>query len=149
MATITINGNSYDDLTAAFNAGQQPTSGTYYVLAPFGEPPLAGPPEYEEVEVSFPGVDGVATKRLGFRGRNIWAMLIVIGASKAAVQSSVNTMQSSFAQQARYTISMPGGTQYQGCKLARGAATQTSWSTIGDKVCCIVACQFRQLSLQN
>ena len=149
MATFNAAGISFKPINEAFQPGGVITSDGYYAIDPIGEPPREGPPEYEEVEVSFPGVDGVATKRLGFRGRSIWATLVFVGTDKADVQTLVETATTAFAVQARYEVKLPGGSARPGCKLARGQAIQTHWAKFDTHIYCVMEVHFRQLSLAN
>ncbi len=136
-------------LDNAFPAGAaDPTAGVYYALDPFGQPPKESAPFYDEIAFSFPGVDGIALKRLGFRGRLLHVDLIVFG-TKGTIETAYTTLMTSLTQLARYTITMPGATARQGYKLLPGGAHQASWFNITSSIGVHVPCDFKQYSTTN
>ncbi len=150
MPTLTINGVAITDFAQAFGAANGfPTAGNYYALEPYGQPPRAGFKTYREIPVMFPGVDGIALKRMGGGARSISADLLIAGASKAAVGTAFAALDASFTQLARYTITMPEGTAYQGCKLPAGGGSIVGWMTIGTAFVALVRLNFLQYSETN
>lgn len=134
----------------AFSGGSStPTAGVYYAVPPMGEPGREGVPEYEEILASFPGVDGVGTKRLGFRARKIVFEIIIVGADRSACETSKNAIFDAATALARYSVKVEGGTERQGCKLVRGAGIPERSYTITDKICLVVPLVFIQLSETN
>lgn len=150
MGQMIINGITVKSLDQCWTAvGGRPLAGTYYALEPYGEAPRASAPEYEELAVTFPGVDGVGIKRFGFRGRDVFATLCIIGADKAAVETAWTALSTSVTQLARYSITMPGGTVYQGCKLVKGGGRVTRFINFNTFIMGVVDLDFRQLSVTN
>lgn len=150
MGNFVVNGNTIKPLDQCWTqGGGKPLAGLYYALDPYGEAPRAGAPEYEELPVTFPGVDGVGLKRFGFRGRDINATICVIGATKAACETTWAAFGTSITQLARYTITMPGGTVLQGCKLTRGGGRLVRWVNFNTWIMGIADCDWRQLSTTN
>lgn len=147
MPSITINGAAYNDLTQAFAVGTDfPAAGIYYVLPPYGEPPNETARKYEELVISFPGVDGLGIKRLGFRGRLLRVQLLIAGASKAAAETNHNTVCANVEGLARYDITLPGGTVRHGYRLVPGALTQQWLPSIGGAFICLDTLNFLQCS---
>ena len=148
MSILVINGRSFSPFSEAFNNGQA-LPGVYYAVPPFGSPPREGAPEYEEIAVKFPGVPGVAFKRLApFGPRPIKVELIFFG-SKASNESDRAGLQDSFSQLQRYTISLPDGPTRNGCRMVQGSGLATSQQAIAGYVALIVAFEFRQYSQES
>jgi len=151
---IGINGVNYYNLGNAFSGGGCPVTGVYYAIPPLGHAPRMGPEQNDWMPVDFGGIDGVWTKDRGFRRREIFVQLVILGSSKADVESKLNTLQTSVIQRARYTITMPGGTQLQGCKVVTGQCTPISedcWGGVGGNnlLIQVVSLHFVQLSRTN
>ena len=149
MGQITINGLTYKSLDECWGVGGRPLAGVYYSLDPFGEAPRASAPEYEELSVTFPGVDGVGIKRFGFRGRDIFITLCLIGADKAAVENQWLVINASITQLNRFTIVLPGGTTFQGCKLVKGGGRLIRHINFNNYILGIADLELRQLSVSN
>jgi len=150
MGQMIIAGLAIQDITQAF-AGGEPAAGVYYALPPYGEAPMEDAPEYEDVQLSWPGVDGSGIKRLGFRGRNIHATIVILGDSKAACEAIKDSLFTSWTPLARFSITIPGGSARPGCRLLAGGATFESWSNLGrlgtTMLAGVLKASFRQLSL--
>jgi hypothetical protein len=145
---LVVNGTSFPPFNAAFNAGTA-VPGVYYAVPPFGSPPREGAPEYEEIAVKFPGVPGVAFKRLApFGLRTIKVELVFFG-PKSLVETNRATLQDSFSQLARYTISLPDGPTRNGCRMTPGSGLATSQMVIAGYLSVIAAFEFRQYSEEN
>ena len=151
MGTLTINGTSFNELAQAFSPG--PVDGTYYLLPPYGHPPRIGAIEREIMHVSFPGVDGVWRKNMGFRGRPIFIQLATLNIGKSSVWDDVNTLFGEFEQFERFTITLPEGLQFDGCALVPGGGEVFDEFTFaGDDsnhICVLTSWQFRQYSFAN
>jgi hypothetical protein len=129
MAQLVIPSGSYNPLSSAWNLDVSiPTSGAYYLLKPYGSPPREASLSYQELQGSFPGVNGTWTKRFGGRMRFIFADLMIIGATEAAVETLKNSIMTACSVQARYSVTVPGGTARTGCKLVQPTgATPLDW----------------------
>jgi hypothetical protein len=147
---IAIAGTSYSPLQAGFTGGPPAVlaAGSYFALPPYGDPPTEGPAIYEERLIALPGVDGVATKRMGFRGRSIRVVMMFADTSKANVETKKNTFFSAITAQAAFAITLPGGTARPKCKLIQPANASTlflGWSQISSMMVLTVHCEFMQL----
>lgn len=144
---LSIGGTSLNPFQMAWTGGPPVvlTAGNYFALPPYGDPPTEGPAIYEERHISLPGVDGVATKRFGFRGRSIKCTIIVVHSSKSNVESAKNTLFSTWTALAAFSITLPGGTARPKCKLVQPAANSGSWFGIDQKYCLALPCEFIQL----
>lgn len=150
MPSISINSTSYNDFVSAFAAGSgEPSDGTYYAVPPWAERPRAGFKTYQELPISFPGVDGVALKRMGFRGLVLTCTLIAIGSNESAVGTRIAAVRTLTSGLARYTVTMPEGTSFQGCKLVSGSGQVSAWTTMGTKTCAMIDLAFMQYSEVN
>lgn len=151
MATSTsIAGTSYNSVEGSYGAGAtSPTAGVYTALAPYGDPPQEGSAEYEEIPVSYLGVDGVGTKQGGFRGRNLTIDMVIIGATKSACMSSHATLLATMPTTSRFSVTVPGGTARPGCKLLRGSGKITKWETLDNKIVALLTLEIRQMSLTS
>lgn len=122
MATLNMNGTSYQPFTAAFAASVSvPAAGIYYSLMPYGQPPTEANLSYQELLGSFPGVDGMFRKRFGGRMRSIMARIIIAGATEAVCETSKNTLLASLGQLKRFNANVPGGVVRAGCVLLQPA----------------------------
>jgi len=151
MSTTTaIAGTNYNSFEHAYNGGvTTPTAGVYTALPPYGLPPSESSPEYEELLVTFAGISGVGTKQMGFRGRNIVVDLVIVGATKSAVESSKNTLFGTMPTTSRFSVTIPGGTARPGCKLVRGSGMIKDWSTLDGKILGCLQLQIRQMSEES
>ena len=148
-ATIPSN-SGVGPITSAFSGGSSsPDAGVYYATPPIGEPPREGSIERDEILNTWPGVDWVGTKNLGKRGRKIIFDIIIVAASKTAVEAAANTIKDAASASARYTVQTDGGTARPGCKLVRGSGQITRWFTIGTMICANLELAFVQLSDSN
>lgn len=144
---ITINGTNYKDIVDGPTwANGAPSAGIWYVVPPLGEPPSEGDPEYEDIYYTFPNRDGVSSKRLGFRGRDIFVQLLVVNTTRALAETAIAGFVDSVKQLARYQITLPGGTARPGCKLPKGGMAQQWQPSLGGMFCCLLTLKFRQLS---
>lgn len=152
-----INGTSIEPITAAFLDGATqltcPANGIFYALEPYGGAPVEGPPEYDEILVSYPGLDGVGRKRLGFRARKIHFDLMIVDESASLCSVAARTLFDLITLLPRFTVSIEdnGGTSLdrEGCILLRGTGTPSKWFTIGNKVILFLSLDFVQLSVSN
>jgi hypothetical protein len=150
MPSISINSTSFSDFVSAFAVGSgEPSNGTYYAVPPWAERPRAGFKTYQELPISFPGVDGVALKRMGFRGLVLACTLIAVGGNESAVGTRIDAVRTLTAGLARYSIVMPEGTTFEGCKLVSGSGQVSGWATMGSKTCAMIDLAFMQYSEAN
>ena len=140
---------SLEPFDTAFTDPSSPTAGSYYAVPPIGEPGRESAADYEELMNTWPGVDNVGIKRLGFRGRKLMFDVVIVGASKSACETTKNTILDAASALARYTAKVDGGTSRPGCKLVKGSGNITRWFTIGTKICCILELHLIQLSDSN
>lgn len=153
MATTTsIAGTGYSSFEAAFGGNvSTPAAGVYTALPPYGSPPRESSAEYEELPIIFFGVSGVGTKggNSDFRGRNFIIDMIIAGATKAAIETSRNALLATMAPNARFSVTVPGGTARPGCKLVRGSGEVKDWINLGGNIICTLTLNIRQMSLSN
>ena len=145
--SITIAGYAYLELVDAFNDGLFPITGTFYTTNEFGMPPAEGVPEYEEMLISAPGIDGCAKKRIGFRGRMIHARLAFIGATKADCENEKTTFFENVTTNDTFSVQVPGGTLRPSCMLVPGSGRDGTWTYMGGMMVLLVDFQFRQIRL--
>ena len=148
MPTLTINGTAFTGLPQGFSGGFNTLqAGAYHSTdLKTGMPPIDGAPEYEHMLVTFDGVDGTGRIRKGFRNRPIIATLIWANTLTNAMSAHKSFFDSA-TQLARYTITMQGGTAYQGCVLAQA---NSKWFANMDGNAVIQAeCVFQQFSSTN
>jgi hypothetical protein len=151
MGTLEINGETYEDLAKGIPAGSDPVDGTYYLLPPLGHPPRLGAAENEIMHVSFPGVDGVWRKKMGFRGRPIFIQLGTINSTKESVWGDVADLFTTFEQFERFTIKVPG-LDLDGCALVPGGGEVMDEFALGgdlNRIIVLTSWQFRQYSFAN
>ncbi len=147
MASISLNGIAYSSLDLAFAAGADtPTAGTYYVLPPYGDPPSETARKYDDLVFSFPAVDGMGIKRLGFRGRLLRVQLLIADTTKAETEGRHNTLCGTLDGLLRYTVILPGGTTRPGYRLIPGAVSQQWLPSIGSKFICLDTINLLQCS---
>lgn len=151
MATDTaIAGTTYKSLEHAYNGGvTTPAAGVYTALPPYGLPPWEASPEYEEMPITYLGLDGVGTKQGGFRGRNIGVDIVIIGAAKSDIETSKNALFAAMPTTSRFSVTIPGGTARPGCKLVRGSGEIKDWSTLDGKILACLMLRIRQMSLES
>lgn len=146
MPSLSVNSVSFASLPSGWSGGSL-ASGRYYSTGEFGVAPYAGRPVYAEDDIDFDGVDGTATRRRGFRYRPIQATLIWAGTLNYC-QSTRDSDLAGFSQQNRYTIVLPDGNSYNGCKLAGDCMAQL-YGNMDSKVMSIVPCLWLQKSTSN
>lgn len=105
---------------------------TYYAIDPIGKPPAEGDPEYEEMPVSFAGVDGVGTKGLGFRGRDIYVEVLFVATSKANARTAKNSLITTM-RNARFSVTVPGSTARPSCRMVPGGFVDLKEMTLNGK----------------
>lgn len=131
MPSVTVNGQTYQDFTAAFPGGQGfPDAGIYYALPPFGQPPSFGLMSQEIQKIPFVGINGQGRKIFGDRSRPIWMDFIVIGTPGGTLRSNMaalfTTLNGSIN---RYTVALPGQS-FNGCVYADiGKPVFENWLT--------------------
>jgi hypothetical protein len=149
MATTTsIAGTSYSSLDGGFSTHVF-VGGVYTALAPYGEPPVIGSPETEEMMVTYFGLDGIGGKQGGFRGRDLTVELISAAITKATAQSQIDSIINGMPTSARFSVTIPGGSALQGWKLKRGGGRVKRWFTLGGLVCGLFTLELRQWSSTN
>jgi hypothetical protein len=107
----------------------------------YGPPPAFGPASFEDEPITYPGVDGVAFVRKGFRGRPIYATLIWAG-SLYSVSSSMQGDMDNLTQLNRYQVTLPGGLALTNCRFVNGG--QPTWVNMNNGCLCIIKCQWSQ-----
>lgn len=145
MAYFEANGLQFEPLPV----GVSPTAlvqGIYHDTGRYGPAPVASRPIYQDDPLSWPGVDGVVIVRHGFRGRLIFATLVFAGPLSFAHSEAKDTLET-LASNTRYTISMPEGASYDGCKLQE--AGQGSFINMSGGVLLFIPAIFNQFSLTN
>lgn len=154
MANIlSVAGYDYGELASAWadmgpNQGiEGPASGSYFATGEWGNPPQEGAPEYQDLEITLPGVDGVGIKRLGFRGRPIYARMAFVGDTKAGCETAKNDFFSNITALASFSITVPDGTARPSCRIVHGSASQGQWAYMGGKFVLLVDVAFRQMRL--
>lgn len=147
MATIVINSQTFTSLPAGFT-GPLTTlaSGNYYAVGQFAPAPNADALVYDDRMVTYPGVDGIGIIRFGSRSQLITATLLFAG-SLAVAEGARETFYDSANQLARYTITLQGGTSYQGCRARQ--LRGTSWMNLDGKAICVVQAEFLKMSEDN
>jgi hypothetical protein len=124
-----------------------PDEGSYYAHDPVAAAPHEGPPMYQELEFSFPGVPGIGIKRMGFRGRQISCTAIFVGLTKASCENAKNMAFATWTPLASFPVTIPGGTQRPACRLVPGSGSGQGWLYMGGKMLLLVPLEFRQLRL--
>lgn len=117
-----IKGTPYNPLSSFNTGGVIANVGVYYGMPGQGAfanciVPNAGIPEFEEFKVRFVGVPGTGTRRSAFSRLRIVGDLVVVntlGASGAVIKALLS--DSALMALQRYTIVMPKGDSYDGCK---------------------------------
>lgn len=149
--SIVIAGNTYYELAYAWGADLEgidgPTIGTYYATGEFGNPPYEGPAQYQDMEITLPGVDGIGIKRMGFRGRPIFVRMVFVGEYKAETELAKNGFFSLITPLASFSITLPGGAARPSCRIVHGSAENGQWTYMGGKICLLVDVQFKQMRL--
>lgn len=145
MANLVLPSGSYGPLSGAFPTSV-PTDGTYYLLKPYGLPPRESSLTYQEIDIGFPGIPGMSTKRFGGRFRFILAELMIIGASESAVETAKNAIMDALVVKDRYSVTVPGGTARTGCKLFASGAIPTDWEFFETKIAMVLQLVIRDLS---
>lgn len=149
---LTINGQSFDAYgSSAFAGGANaPTAGQYFADRNYGNWPRVGAPIYKDEDVVFTGIfDGIGNVRKALLGRTIAATLLIVGASESDIRTTISTLQTSFSQLARYTIALPNGSSYDGCKMVSGMDDWEVVEHFQDRMVARVPVVFMQKSLTN
>jgi len=148
---ITIASYDYEELAAAWGAtlsgNGAPTAGTFYATGDFGNPPYEGPPQYQDLEITLPGVDGVGIKRLGFRGRPIFVRMAFIGLTKSDCETAKNDFYANITPLASFGVTLPGGTARPSCRIVHGSAENGQWVYWGGMMVLLVDIQLKQMRL--
>jgi|SRR5579862_1976397 len=150
-AGFVVSGQTLNSFIDAFNNNVGPVSDVYYCLPSAddlsGNPPYSTNRNYQETKIWIPGVPGVATKRrypFGIKG--IYADLLFIGTKAQAETLRENFMTLCEALN-RYTITMPDGQIFNGCKLE--SAKKVLQTQINGSVCEKCAFTWTQWSTDN
>lgn len=147
MATITINNQVFTSLPAGFTGPlTRLAAGNYYAVGQFAPAPNADALTYDDRMVTFPGVDGIGIIRFGSRSQLIVATLLFAG-SVAVCESGRETFYAAANQLARYTITLQGGTSFDGCRAR--SLRGTSWMNIDGQAICVVQAEFLKMSEDN
>lgn len=146
-----VAGYTYGELASAFGPGmtgiEGPFIGTYYTTGEFGNPPSEGSPEYQDMEITLPGVDGVGIKRLGFRGRPIFARMAFVGSTKTEAETEKQLFFDKITVLTSFDMQVPGGILRPSCRIVHGSATQGQWTYAGGMYILLVDVAFRQIRL--
>lgn len=147
--TFHVAGTAYKSFAEGFyeagKLGQELTTGTYYVHGELGSAPTESAPLYHELEVSFPGVDGVGVKRMGFRGRFIKGTLAFVQANKEDCESQKVTFLETVTALASFTVAVPGGAARGNCRLVPGSGVARGWLFMAGMYVLLVDVEFRQM----
>lgn len=148
---LEINGEYYDELARAFGDDftgiDGPSDGKYYCTGEHGNPPVEGAPEYQDMEITLPGVDGIGIKRLGFRGRPIYFRMAFIGETKTIAERNKNEFFEELTALASFTVTVPGGTLRPSCRIVHGSAQSGQWAYWAGKMVLLVDVTLRQMRL--
>lgn len=148
---ITIAGNDYYELAYAWGNDltgiDGPVAGTYYATGEFGNPPYEGPAQYQDMEISLPGVDGIGIKRMGFRGRPIFVRMAFIGPYKGDVELAKNGFFSLITPLASFSVTLPSGTARPSCRIVHGSGENGQWVYAGGMMILLVDIQIKQMRL--
>jgi hypothetical protein len=155
--TFTVNGVAFSSADSISNGESTcVTEGRYYssdAASGLGSPPLVGSQEFDDREVVFVGVDDVGIKRFGRRTRTISASLLYASYSKGAVEAMLEEdfgADGNLVGLARYTITTPGNTSYEGCRLIIGGAETVTWGPpLGDAFVAQIKAVWKQYSQAN
>jgi len=154
MANILeVAGQVYGELASAWddmgiNTGVLgPVVGTYFATGEHGTPPYEGAPEYQDMEITLPGVDGIAIKRMGFRGRPIFCRMAFVGEDKDEAEVNKNFFFTLITPLASFDVKVPGGTTRPSCRIVHGSASSGQWTYMGGKFVLLVDVQFKQMRL--
>lgn len=129
--------------------GVSPTllvNGQYHDTGAYGQAPAAGAPFYKDVPIDFVDIDGVANVRHGFRGRMIFATLVWAGTLAYCHSQSKDDLEAMSAN-ARYTIALPDGETFEGCKMI--PPNPGKFENLSNGVVLVMPCLFIQLSETN
>lgn len=144
---LVLAGTNYDATTAAKSGSASAwTVATYYALPPLGNPPLEGPAEYDERVIGFTGIDGLGTKNLGFRGRDIDLEMIFLATTKANAETAKNALFTAL-RAARFSVTLPGGTARPSCRLKKEGFKQLREFALGGRTAIHCSVNIRQLNL--
>ena len=154
MANMTIAGQDVPDFAQAWGLGNPapggvngPQNGIYYALGDFGSPPHEGPPMYSELEIVFPGLDGIGIKRMGFRGRLISCRVLIVGSIKDEVEILKDAFFDLITPLASFSVKIPGGNVRPSCRLVSGGGNSGTWLQMGGKLVLAVDLEFKQMRL--
>ena len=154
MATpnkILIGPYEYSELAASFGPDMTgvdgPIGGVYYATGQFGNPPYEGAPEYQDMEITLPGVDGIGIKRMGFRGRPIFVRMAFVASNKTDCESFKNNFFDSITPLASFKIKLPGGVERPSCRIVHGSSARGEWSYAASMYILLVDVSFRQMRL--
>jgi hypothetical protein len=153
LPDLSLAGTAYKAITEATWTSGEPPAGIFYPQSPLGNPPTEGEAETEYLLITFLGIDGVGEISGGFRGRDETLELIIVDTTKGGVETKRNallaTMQSG-TPNARFNVTLPGGTSRDGCRLTRGGIKILKATfTIGTKICQWIRLDVRQMSTSN
>ncbi len=146
MGNFSANGNDFAPLPEAIGAGLTLVQGLYHDTGKYGPPPMAGAPVNDRRQVTFPGIAGTVDVDHEFRHRALFATLILAG-TLAYCHSACKTLLENLNTNTRYTIALPDGTTFDGCKLQD--AGQGSFVNMNNGVLLILPCIFMQKSTTN
>lgn len=150
MGTMIIAGESIKDFAQAWglNGGiDGPQPGNYYAIGDLGSPPHEGPPMYSELEIVFPGMDGIGIKRMGFRGRMITCRILFVDSTKDLVETRKNAFFTLITPLASFSVQVPGGTSRPSCRLVAGGGTLGTWMQMGGRFVLAVDLELKQMRL--
>lgn len=155
MNDLTLGSITLSSIDTAFCSTS--LDGSYYTLPPYGLVPYALEPNYEDIFISFPFVDGFSRKRMGKRSQRIVVSMVTINATPETVETTRQAIMTEFTDLARKTITLPDNSSYLGCILRPGQVTVQDNFSIADttgsppvtvgKWCCLWTAIFEDIGL--
>lgn len=152
LPTLSLAGTAYGAIVDNITSGE-PNVGIYYPQSPLGLQPMENEGENEYMLVTFHGIDGIGEIDSGFRGRDLTIELIIADTTKGGIETQRNALIAAMQNgtpAARFSVTIPGGTQRQGCRLTRNGCKILKPSfQLGTKICQWIQLNIRQLSTTN
>ena len=141
MASITVNGTTFNEISGHFGA-----AGDYLAMPPIGDGALMSDADYNDIFFPYVGGTVVYTKRLGFLGRDLVFTAAhsdsTIGAAYARRQSFVEAISYTTPS---FTVSWLDGQSYTQCRLKQGGASDIKTMTLNGQAVLITRYSIRNL----
>jgi hypothetical protein len=148
MANLVINGTTFLPITEGFPDGLTLSEGNYYATGNYAPTPTAGYRKYEQMQVTFPDVDGISVIYGGARECGIECTLLFGGTPSEAMSNLEDFQEMIEDPSLRYTISIPYGSSINGCKVSQqGPIIQDPMGQ--GKIVLVCKYQFLSMSLTN